>query len=110
MELNSFSGIWQEFKEVYSKQNSDVRGFDCFAVFAVLVFVLQLVYAGMTGAYPFNSMISGICMSLGFLVLVIALRLHLTKEIESSVSSERAFSEFLVSCALLFLFVWNFIN
>ena len=110
MELNSFSGIWKEFKEVYSKQKSDVRGLDCFALFALLILVLQIVYAGLTGAYPFNSMISGICMSLGFFVLIIALRCHLTKEIQSTISEERAFVEFVFSCAVLFLFVWNFMN
>ena len=110
MELNSFSGIINEIKEFYSKQKSDVRGLDCFAVFAFLVVILQVVYAGLTGAYPFNSMISGICISLGFLVLIIALRCHLTIEVESTISPERAFVEFVFSCAILFLFVWNFMN
>ena len=110
MELNSFSGIWKEFKEVYSKQKSNVRALDCFALFALLTFGLQIVYAGLTGAYPFNSMISGICMSLGFFVLVVALRCHLTQEIGSTISNERAFVEFVFACAFLFLFVWNFMN
>lgn len=110
MELNSLSGIWAEFKEVYGNQKSHLRGLDCFAVFGILVACIQLVYSGLTHGYPFCSMVSAVCMSLGFTILVISLRLHLTPEIKSSISNYRAFVEYIVAISFLFLFVWNFMN
>ncbi|EAY14931.1 hypothetical protein TVAG_380410 [Trichomonas vaginalis G3] len=110
MELNSLSGILAELKEVYGKQKSHFRGLDIFALFGIMVALIQLVYSGLTHGYPFCSMVSAVCMSLGFTVLVISLRLHLTPEIESSISNYRAFAEYIVALSLLFLFGWNFMN
>ena len=110
MELNSFSNIYNELKEKYSKQSSLLRGFDAIAFFSFLVAIFQIIYSAITGAYPFESMISSICGSLGFLVLVIALRFHLTPSIDSTVTQEGSFVEFLFCLTLLFLFVWNFMN
>lgn len=110
MELNSFSGIWKEIKQVYKNVPSHLRGFDAFILFGALVVILQLAYAVVSNAYPFNSMISSISGSLGFIVLILALRLHLTPEVNSTVTNSRAFVDFLLSISLLFLFVWNFMN
>jgi hypothetical protein len=107
MELNTFSEIWSEFKESYSKHSSLVRGLDAVALFAFLTVGVQVAYAAMSNGYPFQSLISSVCASLGLLVLVVAFRLHLTPTIGSTVSNARAFVDFLLSLTLLFWFVWN---
>jgi hypothetical protein len=107
MELNSFSEIWAEFKATYSAHSSLLRGFDAFALFACLIVALQAAYAALTNGYPFPSLISSLCGSLGLMTLVVALRVHLTPETGSSVSPARAFVDFLISLTLLFWFVWN---
>lgn len=107
MELNSFSSIFSEIREVYSKQSSSLRGLDIIIFCSFLTCVLQASYAAFSHAEPFNSLISSICGSLGLLVFLIALRVHCTPEVGSQISNERAFAEFLACLALLFLFVWN---
>lgn len=107
MELNTIPEIWREFKQGYSKHSSLLRGLDIIALYAFLTTILQAAYAALSNAYPFQSLISSICGSLGLMSFVIALRIHLTPEIESQISNERAFFEFLVCVSLLFLFVWN---
>lgn len=107
MELNSFSAICHEFKEVYSKNSSLLRGLDAVAFFCFLIALFQAAYAAISHGYPFASLIASICGSLGTMILVIALRVHLTPAIGSSVSPERAFVDFLFSLTILYLFVWN---
>lgn len=107
MELNSFSSIFSELKGVYSKQSSSLRGLDVIIFCTFLTCILQASYAAFSHAEPFNSLISSICGSLGLFVFTIALRVHCTPEVESKISHERAFAEFLACIALLFLFVWN---
>lgn len=107
MELSSFPEIWKEFKEGYSKHSSLLRGLDAFALYGFLTTVIQVCYAALTNAYPFQSLISSICGSLGLMTFFIALRIHLTPEIQSQVSHERAFIDFLICISILFLFVWN---
>jgi hypothetical protein len=107
MELNSFPEIWREFKETYSKQSSLLRGLDALALFAFLTAVIQAAYAAVTNGYPFHSLISALCGSLGLMVLAISFRIHLTPSTESSITPARAFVDFLVSLTLLFWFVWN---
>jgi hypothetical protein len=107
MELNSFTEIWSEFRSVYANQSSLLRGLDAIALFAFLTVALQAAYAALTGGYPFQSLISSICGSLGLFTLVIALRIHLTPTTGSSVTPERAFVDFLFALTLLFWFVWN---
>lgn len=107
MELNSFSGIWREFREKYSENSSLLRGLDAVAFFCFMITLLQAAYAALTHGYPFASLISSVCGSLGTMVLVIALRVHLTPSIGSSITPERAFVDFLVAIAILYLFVWN---
>jgi hypothetical protein len=107
MELNTFPEIWREFKASYSQQSSLLRGFDALALFAFLTAVLQAAYAAVTNGYPFHSLISSLCGSLGLMVLAIAIRIHLTPSISSPISPTRAFVEFIVSLSLLFWFVWN---
>lgn len=110
MKLNSFAGIFEDFKEYYNRQTSLIRGFDAFIVFGIMVTCLQIVYAGITGAHPFNSMVSGICGASGFFILVLSLRLHLTEDVKSGITPSRAFVDFVLCLLLLFLFVWNFMN
>jgi hypothetical protein len=107
MDLNSFGGIWSEFRSVYSQESSLLRGFDAVALFAFLTVVLQGAYAAVSGGYPFPSLISSICASLGLFTLVIALRIHLTPSTNSKVTPERSFVDFLFSLTLLFWFVWT---
>lgn len=107
MELNSFSSLFTEIKQVYANQSSLLRGLDVIIFSAFLTCILQASYAAFSHAEPFNSLISSICGSLGLMVFVIALRVHCTPEVESKISHERAFAEFLICLALLFLFVWN---
>jgi hypothetical protein len=107
MELNTYPEIWREFRASYSQQSSLLRGFDALALFAFLTAVLQAAYAAVTNGYPFHSLISSLCASLGLMVLAIAFRIHLTPAIQSPISGTRAFVEFIVSLGLLFLFVWN---
>jgi len=94
----------------YSSQSSLLRGLDVFALFAVMMVVIQTAYAASSGGYPFESMISALCGSLGFLVLILSLRFHLTPSVKSEISHERSFVDFLLGLSLLFLFVWNFMN
>ena len=107
MQLNSFPVVWRELKDRYSTQSSLLRGLDAVALFCLMTAMMQGAYAAVSHGYPFPSLISSLCGSLGTMVLVIALRIHLTPETESSVSPERAFVDFLFSLALLYLFVWN---
>ncbi|KAH0802020.1 dolichyl-diphosphooligosaccharide-protein glycotransferase [Histomonas meleagridis] len=107
MELNSFSQLRKEFVEKYRKQSSLLRGFDAIALYGFITLLLQIVYAGISKAYPFESVISSICGCLGLIILTIALRIHLTPEINSKVTNERAFVDYLFCISLMFLFVWN---
>ncbi len=107
LSLNSFGEIWEEFNSKYAKEPSFLRGFDAIALFCLFTAILQAVYGIASKGYPFQSLISSLCGSLGTMILVIALRIHLAPGIQSTVTPERAFVDFLLSLALLFLFVWN---
>ena len=107
MELSSVSDLWNEFKTNYSKQSSLLRGLDAIAFACFLMTLIQAAYAAVSRGYPFPSLISSLCGSLGTMVLVVALRVHLTPSIGSTVTNERAFVDFLFSLTILYLFVWN---
>lgn len=107
LELNSFSGIRSEFIAKYKTQSSLLRGLDAFALFCFLTVILQICYAGISKAYPFESVIAALCGSIGLMILLISLRIHLTPSVKSQISNERAFVDFLFCISLLFLFVWN---
>ena len=108
MELNSFPTIFAEFKEKYSKEDSLLRGLDAVILFAFITAVFLAVFTVVSNGFPFESMISSFCGAFGLMVIVLALRLHLTPTIKSKVSPERAFVDFLLCMSLLFLFIWNF--
>ena len=95
-ELNSFSEIFKEFKEKYSNEDSLLRGFDAIILFSFITAVFLAIFTVISNGFPFESMISSFCGAFGLMVIVLALRLHLTKEIKSKVSPERAFVDFLL--------------
>jgi oligosaccharyltransferase complex subunit epsilon len=105
LELNSFVKTLEEFKEGCKKYPSHLRVLDVFILFGMLLALLQVFYSVLCNAQSFQSFISSICCEVGFSVLVLSLRLHLTHFSDEVNSDERTFVEFILCLTVLFFFV-----
>ena len=82
-----------------------VQFIDMYIVYIVLTGVVQFVYMGLVGQYPFNSFLSGFIGAVGSFVLAVALRMQTTQPKEfHGISQQRSFTDF-VACNLLLHFV-----
>ncbi|OBT47634.1 hypothetical protein VE00_02990 [Pseudogymnoascus sp. WSF 3629] len=86
---------------------------DVFMAFLVVVGVLQFVYCVIVGNYPFNAFLSGFSATVGQFVLTASLRIQTNAENKAefeSISSERAFADYVFGSLILHFFCVNFIN
>jgi len=120
--------LWQRY---LSETPQRIYLLDSFMVFLVAVGAAQFVYCVIGGNYPFNAFLSGFCAAVGQFVLTASLRMQtlnspsLTesstnkgneakqqelKQEENTISSERAFADYIFGSLILHFFCINFIN
>ncbi|OCK77697.1 defender against death DAD protein [Lepidopterella palustris CBS 459.81] len=103
-------GVWDKYVD---RTPQRVKLLDCFMGFLVAVGVLQFVYCIIVGNYPFNAFLAGFSATVGQFVLTASLRIQTNPENKSefeSISTERAFADFVFGSLLLHFFCVNFIN
>jgi len=86
---------------------------DVFLGFLVLAGAIQFVYCVLAGNYPFNAFLSGFAATVGQFILTASLRIQMNKANEKefkTISTERAFADFVFGSLLLHFICVNFIN
>ncbi|KAF2468106.1 defender against death DAD protein [Lindgomyces ingoldianus] len=102
--------VWNKYLE---KTPQRVKLLDSFMGFLAVVGVLQFVYCCLVGNFPFNAFLSGFSATVGQFVLTASLRIQTNPENKAefeSISTERAFADFVFGSLLLHFFCVNFIN
>ncbi|KAF2675223.1 defender against death DAD protein [Microthyrium microscopicum] len=111
---NDVSQIVQHLYNNYVEQTPQrVKLIDTFMVFLVVVGALQFLYCLIGGNFPFNAFLSGFSATVGQFVLTASLRMQTNPENASefkSVSTERAFADYIFGSLILHFFCVNFIN
>ncbi len=111
-EFENLKGIIDTFLSNYKEANpAKLRLIDSFIVFNAILVVLQIIYLVTNGFDPVNSFLSGVFSCLGFLTLLICLRLHVNPKTKlKDTSVEQVYAEFFVACVLLFFVAVNYVG
>ena len=86
---------------------------DAYLLYVMMTGVIQIVYALIVGAFPFNSILSGFISCVGSFVLGVGLRLQVNDDNKDQfigITNERAFADFIFAHVILHLVVINFIG
>ncbi|XP_038973868.1 dolichyl-diphosphooligosaccharide--protein glycosyltransferase subunit DAD1-like isoform X2 [Phoenix dactylifera] len=85
---------------------------DLYVVYAIVTAVIQVVYMGIVGSFPFNSFLSGVLSCVGTAVLAVCLRIQVNKENKEfkDLPPERAYADFVLCNLVLHLVVMNFLG
>lgn len=84
---------------------------DIFFTFAVILAIVQAVYAFTSGSFPYNSYLAGLFCSFGFAILLVCLRLQVANPKEfGNITAESAFAGFIIGCLALFAIVTTFMG
>ncbi|KAI5291090.1 oligosaccharyltransferase complex subunit epsilon [Ascosphaera aggregata] len=98
--------VWQHY---ISETSQRILLLDAYLFFLVVVGAIQFVYCVLVGNYPFNAFLAGFGAAVGQFVLTVSLRMQISESprksarqvkskssnVAPSVSSERAFAEFI---------------
>ncbi|XP_010941773.1 dolichyl-diphosphooligosaccharide--protein glycosyltransferase subunit DAD1 isoform X4 [Elaeis guineensis] len=85
---------------------------DLYVVYAIVTAVIQVVYMGVVGSFPFNSFLSGVLSCVGTAVLAVCLRIQVNKENKEfkDLPPERAYADFILCNLVLHLVIMNFLG
>ena len=111
-EIKNFIELIETFYENYKEANSQkLRLIDTFVVFSFLVFCVQVVYVFFNGLDPMNSFLSGVMASVGTIILLVCLRLHVNPKTKLPTDSpEKVYAEFLIASLILYFVCINFMG
>ncbi|KAK1256528.1 Dolichyl-diphosphooligosaccharide--protein glycosyltransferase subunit DAD1 [Acorus gramineus] len=102
----------RSLRVAYSATPTTLKIIDLYVCFAVLTALIQAVYMGMVGSFPFNSFLSGELSCIGTAVLAVCLRIQVNKENKEfkDLPLERAFADFVLCNLVLHLVIMNFLG
>ena len=111
-EISNFIEVIETFYENYKEANSQkLRLIDTFVVFSFLVFCIQIVYVFFNGLDPMNSFLSGVMASVGTIILLVCLRLHVNPKTKLITDSpEKIYAEYLIASFILYFVCINFMG
>ncbi|RWV80146.1 hypothetical protein GW17_00058628 [Ensete ventricosum] len=96
----------------YAATPISLKIIDLYVVYAITTAVIQVVYMGIVGSFPFNSFLSGVLSCVGTAVLAVCLRIQVNKENKEfkDLPPERAFADFVLCNLVLHLVIMNFLG
>ncbi|KAI5656363.1 hypothetical protein M9H77_25156 [Catharanthus roseus] len=108
----SFLALFHSLRSAYAATPTNLKIIDLYIIFAVLTALIQVVYMGIVGSFPFNSFLSGVLSCIGTAVLAVCLRIQVNKDNKEfkDLPSERAFADFLLCNLVLHLVIMNFLG
>ena len=111
-EIKNFIELIETFYENYKEANSQkLRLIDTFVVFSFLVFCVQVVYVFFNGLDPMNSFLIGVMASVGTIILLVCLRLHVNPKTKLPTDSpEKIYAEYLIASFILYFVCINFMG
>ncbi|RWW39229.1 hypothetical protein BHE74_00055470 [Ensete ventricosum] len=100
------------FSDAYAATPISLKIIDLYVVYAITTAVIQVVYMGIVGSFPFNSFLSGVLSCVGTAVLAVCLRIQVNKENKEfkDLPPERAFADFVLCNLVLHLVIMNFLG
>uniref|UniRef100_A0A0D9W4D8 Dolichyl-diphosphooligosaccharide--protein glycosyltransferase subunit DAD1 n=1 Tax=Leersia perrieri TaxID=77586 RepID=A0A0D9W4D8_9ORYZ len=102
----------QSLGKAYAATPTNLKIIDLYVVFAVATALIQVVYMGIVGSFPFNSFLSGVLSCIGTAVLAVCLRIQVNKDNKEfkDLTPERAFADFVLCNLVLHLVIMNFLG
>ncbi|XP_074561731.1 dolichyl-diphosphooligosaccharide--protein glycosyltransferase subunit DAD1-like isoform X2 [Curcuma longa] len=70
----------RSLRSAYVATPTSLKIIDLYVVYAITTAVIQIVYMGIVGSFPFNSFLSGVLSCIGTAVLAVCLRIQVNKE------------------------------
>ncbi|XP_065015348.1 dolichyl-diphosphooligosaccharide--protein glycosyltransferase subunit DAD1-like [Musa acuminata AAA Group] len=102
----------RSLRSAYAATPISLKIIDLYVVYAITTAVIQVVYMGIVGSFPFNSFLSGVLSCVGTAVLGVCLRIQVNKENKEfkDLPPERAFADFVLCNLVLHLVIMNFLG
>ncbi|XP_051216213.1 dolichyl-diphosphooligosaccharide--protein glycosyltransferase subunit DAD1 [Lolium perenne] len=102
----------QSLNKAYAATPTNLKIIDLYVLFAVVTALVQVVYMGIVGSFPFNSFLSGVLSCIGTAVLAVCLRIQVNKDNKEfkDLPPERAFADFVLCNLVLHLVIMNFLG
>ncbi|CAD5188824.1 dolichyl-diphosphooligosaccharide--protein glycosyltransferase subunit DAD1 [Musa acuminata AAA Group] len=102
----------RSLRSAYAATPISLKIIDLYVVYAITTAVIQVVYMGIVGSFPFNSFLSGVLSCVGTAVLAVCLRIQVNKENKEfkDLPPERAFADFVLCNLVLHLVIMNFLG
>ncbi|CAL9205198.1 unnamed protein product [Musa hybrid cultivar] len=102
----------RSLRSAYAATPTNLKIIDLYVVFAIATAIIQVVYMGIVGSFPFNSFLSGVLSCVGTAVLAVCLRIQVNKENKEfkDLPPERAFADFVLCNLVLHLVIMNFLG
>jgi oligosaccharyltransferase complex subunit epsilon len=97
--LSILGTLWDSY---HTKTPKKAKMCDLYAFVCLLVALVEVVYVGLAGTFPFNSFLATFFGAVGSAMLTVSLR--------AQPNRESAFAEYVVSMLLLFICMWNFMG
>ncbi|XP_073100205.1 dolichyl-diphosphooligosaccharide--protein glycosyltransferase subunit DAD1 isoform X1 [Elaeis guineensis] len=102
----------RSLRTAYAATPTNLKIIDLYVVYAIVTAVIQVVYMGVVGSFPFNSFLSGVLSCVGTAVLAVCLRIQVNKENKEfkDLPPERAYADFILCNLVLHLVIMNFLG
>ncbi|CAL9196501.1 unnamed protein product [Musa hybrid cultivar] len=102
----------RSLRSAYAATPISLKIIDLYVAYAITTAVIQVVYMGIVGSFPFNSFLSGVLSCVGTAVLAVCLRIQVNKENKEfkDLPPERAFADFVLCNLVLHLVIMNFLG
>ncbi|KAK9150311.1 hypothetical protein Syun_008620 [Stephania yunnanensis] len=104
--------LFRALRSAYAATPTKLKIIDLYVVFAIFTALIQVVYMGIVGSFPFNSFLSGVLSCVGTAVLAVCLRIQVNKDNKEfkDLPPERAFADFVLCNVVLHLVIMNFLG
>ncbi|KAJ7532500.1 hypothetical protein O6H91_13G006500 [Diphasiastrum complanatum] len=109
---NDVGALVASLRSAYGSTPTKLKIIDLYVVYAISTALVQVIYMGLVGTFPFNAFLSGLLSSIGTAVLAVCLRMQVNKENKEfkDLSPERAFADFVLCNLVLHLVIMNFLG
>ncbi|CAL9126758.1 unnamed protein product [Musa textilis] len=109
---NDAKVLIRSLRSAYAATPISLKIIDLYVVYTITSAVIQVVYMGIVGSFPFNSFLSGVLSCVGTAVLAVCLRIQVNKENKEfkDLPPERAFADFVLCNLVLHLVIMNFLG
>jgi len=103
--LVNFFGQYQE------KTAKRIKIIDSFCMLCIVLTIIPMAYCFLVGAFPMNSLLSGVFAPLGTLIFTVCLRFQVNDESKyNNITEQKAFWEYLFCMIAFYLAIINFLG